>query len=107
MDDLKKQAEELGLSIDGRWSDKRIQEEIDKALSTEAKPVTEKKFFPVRLLKNYRPIGEFVIEDEGEHRKPNGGEIEKMKAGSCILLPIDEARAIIEKKIGDRNDAIA
>lgn len=27
---LKEQAEALGIKVDGRWSDKRIQEEIDK-----------------------------------------------------------------------------
>lgn len=33
MSDLKKQAEELGLKVDGRWSDDRLQEEIDKVLA--------------------------------------------------------------------------
>jgi len=31
--DLKAQAEELGIKIDGRWGDDRIQAEIDKALA--------------------------------------------------------------------------
>src|SRR5690349_21595049 len=31
--DLLKQADELKIKIDGRWSDERIQQEIDKALS--------------------------------------------------------------------------
>lgn len=30
--DLRRQAEELGISVDGRWSDERIQSEIDKKL---------------------------------------------------------------------------
>jgi hypothetical protein len=30
---LKEQAEELGIKVDGRWSESRIQEEIDKALA--------------------------------------------------------------------------
>jgi len=30
--DLKAQAEELGIKVDGRWSDERLQGEIDKAL---------------------------------------------------------------------------
>ena len=37
MSDLKKQAEELGIKVDGRWNDERLQEEIDKALSAEPK----------------------------------------------------------------------
>lgn len=32
MSDLKTQAAELGIKVDGRWSDDRIQAEIDKAL---------------------------------------------------------------------------
>lgn len=36
MDELKKQAEELGIEVDGRWSEKRIQSEIDKALAAPA-----------------------------------------------------------------------
>lgn len=33
MDELKKQAEELGIKVDGRWSKDRIQEEIDAKLA--------------------------------------------------------------------------
>jgi hypothetical protein len=33
MDDLKKQAEELGITVDKRWSEARLQQEIDKALA--------------------------------------------------------------------------
>ncbi len=32
MTDLKAQAAELGIKVDGRWSDERIQAEISKAL---------------------------------------------------------------------------
>jgi hypothetical protein len=35
MSDLKEQAEELGLKIDGRWSDERIQQEIDARLAAD------------------------------------------------------------------------
>lgn len=35
MDELKKQAEELGIKIDGRWSEDRLREEIDQKLSTQ------------------------------------------------------------------------
>lgn len=34
--DLLKQAEELGIKVDGRWKDDRIQSEIDKALGETA-----------------------------------------------------------------------
>lgn len=39
MDELKKQAEELGIKIDGRWSAERLQAEIDEKLAEE--PVAE------------------------------------------------------------------
>lgn len=38
MDDLKAQAEELGIKVDGRWSEAKLREEIDKALSAPANP---------------------------------------------------------------------
>lgn len=40
MEELKAQAEELGIKVDGRWSAERIQAEIDKALDAPA-PVVE------------------------------------------------------------------
>lgn len=36
MDKLKKQAEELGIKVDGRWSEERLQEEINEALALKA-----------------------------------------------------------------------
>lgn len=36
MDDLKAQAEELGIKVDGRWSEAKLREEIDKALAAPA-----------------------------------------------------------------------
>ena len=36
MKELKAQAESLGIDVDGRWSEKRIQAEIDKALEAPA-----------------------------------------------------------------------
>lgn len=67
----------------------------------------ETKTFPVTLLKHYRPLGSFMVEQDGELREPTSDEIAKTKAGTIIHLPIDEARDIVGKKIADRNDAIA
>ncbi|WP_104662847.1 hypothetical protein [Ensifer adhaerens] len=75
-------------------------------MAPEAKK-TEDKTFPVKLLKNYRPLGDFLIEGDDELREPTGDERAKVKAGAVIHLPIDEARDIVSKKIADRNDAIA
>lgn len=38
MSDIKAKAEELGIKIDGRWSDERIQQEIDKSLASSPQP---------------------------------------------------------------------
>lgn len=71
----------------------------------------EGKTFPVKLLKNYRPVGDFLIEEgEGEGkdlREPTGEEIAKVPAGAVIHLPIEEAKSTVGKKIAERNDAIA
>lgn len=66
-------------------------------------------FFPVRLLKNYRPIGDFKVEQVEENGKPvwrDPTEFEKMKtrAGERINIGIDEARSIIAKGIAERGD---
>ena len=36
MEELKQQAEALGIKVDGRWSEERLQDEIDKALAAPA-----------------------------------------------------------------------
>jgi ribosomal protein L15 len=41
MDKLKKQAEELGIKVDGRWSEERLQEEINEALALKADAAAE------------------------------------------------------------------
>lgn len=38
MSDLKKQAEELGIQVDGRWSDSKIQAMIDEKLAADPEP---------------------------------------------------------------------
>lgn len=41
MSNLKKQAEALGIDVDGRWGDDRIQQEIDKAKATQIEATAE------------------------------------------------------------------
>ena len=69
------------------------------------------KTFPVKLTKNYRPVGEFMIEEtvEGKTdlREPTAVELDKVSAGSVIHIGMDEAKSIIAKSIGARNDPIA
>ena len=75
-------------------------------MAPEAKKA-ESKTFPVKLLKNYHPVGAFMVEADGELREPTAEELVKAKAGTVVHLPIDEARDIVGKKIAERNDAIA
>lgn len=104
MTDLEKQAQELGIKVDGRWSDERLQEEIDKALSA---PKAE-KLFPVKLVRNYRPVAAefFILDEEGDYREPTDEERQKVTAGNSIKLPVKEAQSVIDKKIAERNDPI-
>lgn len=97
-------------------------------------PAAEKPSrFPVKLLKNYVPVGEFDVigYDKEEVRMkdaagrwhileaaefvagevkppvyPGTGFPNKIWAGTTISLPVDEARGIIEKRIAERADAI-
>lgn len=76
MSDLKAQAEELGIKVDGRWSDERIQQEIDNALA-EPKKAAEPtgKTQPFRINRDY-------WDESGErHRK---GEIVELSADDAL-----------------------
>ncbi len=111
MDDLLKQADELGIKVDKRWSEKRLQQEIDAALEAPAKEAeVAEKSFPVKLNKNYRPVGSFKIErtEEGVTELVDPDEVELMKvpAGTIIHVSLDEAKDIIAKKVADRDDPI-
>lgn len=66
------------------------------------------KLFPVKLVRNYRPISpEFQILGEGGiYRVPTEEERYRIKAGESIALPVSEAQSVVEKKIAERNDPI-
>lgn len=66
----------------------------------------EDKLFPVKLLKNYRPKGEFEVATEDGYRAPEEEERAKMFAGAAIKLPVEEATFVLSKKIAERNDPI-
>jgi hypothetical protein len=69
------------------------------------------KTFPVKLVKNYRPVGKFMVEETVEGkldlRDPTDIEAAKVPAGTVIHIGIDEAKTILGKNIGVRNDPIA
>lgn len=71
---------------------------------------TKEKLFPVKLLKNYRPISvEAQIQDEksAEYRPLTEEEAQKVMAGSHVALPVDEAKSVIANRIAERNDPVA
>ena len=69
------------------------------------------ELFPVMLLKNYRPVGDFKVEHVEENgrstwQEPSEQQKAKTLAGTKIQLPKNEARAIISKGIAERGDEI-
>lgn len=87
------------------------QPEFKKNAATDNIKQTRKaseKLFPVKLLRNYRPIStEAQIQDkDGKYRPLTGDEAAKVNAGEFIALPVAEAQSVVEKKIAERNDPI-
>ena len=65
---------------------------------------------PVRLIRNYRPAGNFAVYEMQPHvgevmRAPTNAETLKVMAGMKIELPADEARDAVRKGIAERADA--
>lgn len=85
MSDLKKQAEELGIEVDQRWSDETLQKKIDAKLAEKPKAKTA----PVRLLYD-------VWDAEGE-RQPKGKVLE---------MPLDDAKRLIKEGKAERADPL-
>lgn len=82
MSDLKQQAEELGIKVDGRWSDERIQQEIDTKLSEPGRDPLDhdgngKKGGSVARTYAYRISRDYWDEKGKRHRK---GKIVEMTA---------------------------
>jgi hypothetical protein len=59
--------------------------------------------FPVKLIRNYRPVNDFTIEG----KEPSTEGRLKVFAGTSIEIEIEEARAMMAKGIAVRNDPIA
>jgi hypothetical protein len=81
-DELTRQAESLGIRVDGRWSDARIQEEIEKASAP-------KNSVPVRLLYDH-----WFKSDE------------RTLAGTVVNLDMETAKRILAERKGERADPL-
>ena len=85
-------------------------ETAEEPVIKRARKVKEKSdLFPILLKRNYRPVGEFKVEDGGEVRDPDvdeEGQEErlKMKAGKVIHVPVDEAKRAVRAGIAERHD---
>lgn len=117
MDDLKKQAEELGITVDKRWSEARLQQEIDKALAAPAAGnavvgaaggeqiipptspnVPDKPAEDIGIDKKEKTTPVKILYDtwmEADVRTP---------AGSVVDLPISKAKELIEQGKAVRAD---
>lgn len=86
------------------------QEEITVKRGRKSKPkVADDDLFPIKLKRNYRPAGEFLIERSGDLVEPSVNEEgyddrDKVKAGTVIHVPTEEARRAVNLGIADRND---
>lgn len=100
------QGEDRFVPVDDEEAEFKKDPKQDK-IQTPTKPKV--KLFPVKLLKNYRPISpDAQIQDkDGKYRPLTGDEAAKVSAGEHVALPVEEARSVVEKKIAERNDPIA
>lgn len=99
-DELKAKAEALGIKVDARWSDATLQEKIAE-VEAPAEQATE-RYFPVRLLKNYRPANDKRYRIVGDRVPPpfhGVGKENKLWAGTVVELPFDEAKALMENTV--------
>lgn len=102
-------------------------------MASETATADKPKMFPVLLVKNYVPRGDYeivgylkeavkrknaagdwkivekeeFIEGEMKPHLPGVGFANKIWAGTTIKLPVDEAKSVVAKKIAERADAIA
>lgn len=72
------------------------------------------KFFPVRLLKGYRPIDKFKrVDENGEYLEPpalnpdqDKGLYYKLTPGEVYALPFPEAQEVMKRHLAERADPI-
>lgn len=86
------------------------QEEIVVKRGRKAKAkAADDDLFPIKLKRNYRPAGDFLIERGGDLVEPGVNENgyddrDKVMAGTIIHVPTEEARRAVSLGIADRND---
>lgn len=68
----------------------------------------EENAFPVKLTRNYMPIGRYKVTDKNAENaiEPPFAVLGREPAGAFLLLPLEEARRAIANGIAERNDPI-
>ncbi|MBX5206693.1 hypothetical protein [Rhizobium sp. NZLR11] len=115
MTDLEKQAAELGIKVDKRWSDERLQQEIDKTLAAPAagqeNPQEMKPAYPVNPA---QPVNE-PAHDIGMDKKEKTTPVKllydtwleadvRTPAGEVVDLPLSKAKEMISQGKAARAD---
>lgn len=86
-------------------------DEIQEDTKTRRKPKADTDFVPVLLKRNYRPLADFFVERDGEIQEPGVNEDghfdrDKVKAGTVIHIPREEARRALKHGIAERADEL-
>lgn len=114
MDQLKQQAEALGITVDQRWSESTLRGKVAEAealkqnnvtvvqtikpAASDAKP-NGAEMFPVRLLKHYKPSSRYEVIGEPAPPPYQGvGQVGKLWEGTVVRLPRDEAMRLINNE---------
>lgn len=89
-------------------TNEEVQEETKVTRKTRAK-ADKPDGFPIKLKRNYRPAGDFHVQEGEQVREPGIAddgtvEREKMFAGAVIWVPVKEAMRAVELGIASRND---
>lgn len=117
MGKLRDRAEQLGIEIDGRWSNGTLQRKIAEAetrvASEKARENEPEQPVAVRLLKNHHPAGwyEVVGHEDKEGRRlagpmpppmPGVEFPHKLWAGTVVKLAPDAAKALVDNMVEER-----
>ncbi len=97
------------IAVDGRLAS-LIDKKNDSPPPIQAAEEGE-KLFPVRMLRNYRPASDrwYPLLNNGKlGRQPRNtdGTGTKVMKGYTIVLPLSEARQVVQRGIGERADAL-
>jgi hypothetical protein len=86
-------------------------DQTQEDVKSRRKQKEEPDFVPVLLKRNYRPVADFFVERDGEIQEPGVNEDghfdrDKVKAGTTIHVPRDEARRALKHGIAERADEL-